>query len=380
MRSGASVGAGSGAATGRDLQLRHAAPASAARAPRPSAWRPRSAGRALSFGSTGSGVFARRLASVLPPPSRFACARMSALVGFAIVLALTSATSSGGPLSVSCFRSNGLKWIVSTTRCTQHRDADRDGEQPVVARRDAAPRGGIDAGGSAPAGAMRAVRRARALPRRRDDAPEHPGSTISGLRRGRRLRARAPAAAARRSAAADAAAVGQRALLGLALRHAFRRRRASRHGGDPGGHGGIVRATVMRDVMAACVDGASRRHPGVAALERRGEQVDRADRDAHRACPAAAAAGRRPASRAAARSNRTRLSRITARRRFGDAFLQQPAQAPVVLHPVLEFGVLRCRSPRNRPAPRRARRRCRRTAARSPATTASSCRWLTRSL
>src|SRR6202022_4315798 len=46
---------------------------------------------ALSLGSAGSGVLARRLASVLPPPSRFAWARMSALVGLETDLALTSA-------------------------------------------------------------------------------------------------------------------------------------------------------------------------------------------------------------------------------------------------------------------------------------------------
>jgi hypothetical protein len=67
-----------------------------------------------SFGSTGNGVFARRSASVLPPPSRFACARMSAFVGLVFDLALTSATSSGGPRSIISRKSNGAKRIASS--------------------------------------------------------------------------------------------------------------------------------------------------------------------------------------------------------------------------------------------------------------------------
>src|SRR5207244_278830 len=68
----------------------------------------------LSLGSTGNGVLARRLASVLPPPSRFAWARISALVGFDVLLALTSATSRGGRLRSNVDRLNGLNLIAST--------------------------------------------------------------------------------------------------------------------------------------------------------------------------------------------------------------------------------------------------------------------------
>jgi hypothetical protein len=70
---------------------------------------------ALSFGNTGSGVFARRSASVLPPPSRFACARMSAFAGADFDFALTSATSSGGPRSSILRRSNGWNRIARTS-------------------------------------------------------------------------------------------------------------------------------------------------------------------------------------------------------------------------------------------------------------------------
>ena len=65
--------------------------------------------RCVSLGSTGSGVFARRSASVLPPPSRLACARMSAFCGRSFVFALTSAISSGGPRSNMRLRSAGAK-------------------------------------------------------------------------------------------------------------------------------------------------------------------------------------------------------------------------------------------------------------------------------
>jgi hypothetical protein len=51
---------------------------------------------APALGSTGIGVLARRFASVLPPPSRLACARMSATTGLVFDFAFTSATSSGG--------------------------------------------------------------------------------------------------------------------------------------------------------------------------------------------------------------------------------------------------------------------------------------------
>src|ERR1700730_11841783 len=72
---------------------------------------------ALSLGSAGSGVLARRLASVLPPPSRFAWARMSALVGLETDLALTSATSSGEASRSNLLKSIGAKRIASTTAC-----------------------------------------------------------------------------------------------------------------------------------------------------------------------------------------------------------------------------------------------------------------------
>jgi hypothetical protein len=67
------------------------------------------------FGSAGSGVFALRGASVLPPPSRLACARMSAFVGLDVDFAFTSATSSGGALSCSLLRSNTWKRSASST-------------------------------------------------------------------------------------------------------------------------------------------------------------------------------------------------------------------------------------------------------------------------
>ena len=51
---------------------------------------------AFALGNTGNGVFARRGSSVLPPPSRLDCARISATAGFSFDFAFTSATSSGG--------------------------------------------------------------------------------------------------------------------------------------------------------------------------------------------------------------------------------------------------------------------------------------------
>jgi len=72
----------------------------------------------IAFCSAGSGVFALRGASVLPPPSRLTCARMSALVGFETDFALTSATSSAGALSCSLPRSNGWKRIARSTTCS----------------------------------------------------------------------------------------------------------------------------------------------------------------------------------------------------------------------------------------------------------------------
>ena len=79
---------------------------------------------------TGSGVFARRSASVLPPPSRWACARMSALVGLVCDFALTSATSSGGPRSNMLERSNGWNRIASSDGVERDRDAERPDDEP----------------------------------------------------------------------------------------------------------------------------------------------------------------------------------------------------------------------------------------------------------
>ena len=84
-----------------------------------------------------------------------------------------------------------------------------------------------------------------------------------------------------------------------------------------------------------------RRHPRRAALERRGEEVDAADRRRARACPAAASAGRPGARRAAGGRSAPGCRGSPCAVVSCDAFLQQPAQAPVVLHPVLELGVLR---------------------------------------
>ena len=70
---------------------------------------------ALSRGSAGKGVLARRLASVLPPPSRWAWARISALVGFVADLAFTSATSRGRALRSKCGSSKGVKRIARMT-------------------------------------------------------------------------------------------------------------------------------------------------------------------------------------------------------------------------------------------------------------------------
>ena len=115
---------------------------------------------ALSFGNTGSGDFARRSLSVLPPPSRFACASTSALAGFSLVFALTSATSIGcaRPRSLITI---GAKRIVSTTAWIAI-------EMPSAhitsrsLRPPASASGGMRAGGSAPAGLIFAVRVPRA--------------------------------------------------------------------------------------------------------------------------------------------------------------------------------------------------------------------------
>ncbi len=166
--------------------------------------------------------------------------------------------------------------------------------------------------------------------------------------------------------------------------HSLRRRRfRGRHSGRRNlGRGGSARqedVRVGRTAIVACTARGRRavrdsgHGAGVAALERRREEVDAADARPAPAFPAAAAAGRRAARRAAAarsgpgcRGSRVAVVSV-------DALLQQPAQAPVVLDPVLEFGVAASRSPRNRSAPRRAPRRCPRTAASRPPITASSC-------
>ena len=112
--------------------------------------------RGVSRGATGNGVFARRSFSVLPPPSRFACARISAFTGFDADLALTSATTSGGPLSLS-LPDPIVKCNVIAIACNA---SDMATAMPNVdIRRGVAnDSGGMRAGGRAPANARRALR------------------------------------------------------------------------------------------------------------------------------------------------------------------------------------------------------------------------------
>ena len=69
-----------------------------------------------STAARGSGELSRRLASVLPPPSRLACARKSACDGLVAVLALTNDTSNGGEM-VACLSSFG------SSKCSDSRIA-----------------------------------------------------------------------------------------------------------------------------------------------------------------------------------------------------------------------------------------------------------------
>ena len=66
---------------------------------------------------TGSGVLARTLRSVLPPRSRFACARASALAGASLVFALTRMTSRGVFGEFQRRASGNVKCTVSRPAC-----------------------------------------------------------------------------------------------------------------------------------------------------------------------------------------------------------------------------------------------------------------------
>ena len=83
--------------------------------------------------------------------------------------------------------------------------------------------------------------------------------------------------------------------------------------------------------------------PGVAALERHVEQVDPRQSRRERRAPGALAGRSGSRTTSGSASKRTRLSRMTVAAHSVDALLQQPAQAPVALHPVLQLGVLRIR-------------------------------------
>src|SRR5690606_18316038 len=67
--------------------------------------------------TTGSGVRARRFSSTLPPRSRFACARTSALAGRSFIITLTNTTSSGALADLTLSASGNRKWIESRTAC-----------------------------------------------------------------------------------------------------------------------------------------------------------------------------------------------------------------------------------------------------------------------
>jgi hypothetical protein len=83
---------------------------------------------------------------------------MSAFVGFVVDLALTSATSSGASLSAKRLKSNGLKWIAAAIAWSVSEMASAVAKSRPL-RGDASASGGMRAGGSAPATAMRAVLR-----------------------------------------------------------------------------------------------------------------------------------------------------------------------------------------------------------------------------
>jgi hypothetical protein len=67
---------------------------------------------------TGSGVFALRLSSTLPPRSRFAWASTSAFAGFSLVFALSSTTSSAWLSGGRRIASGDLKCTAIATACS----------------------------------------------------------------------------------------------------------------------------------------------------------------------------------------------------------------------------------------------------------------------
>ena len=84
------------------------------------------------------------------------------------------------------------------------------------------------------------------------------------------------------------------------------------------------------------------RQAGVATLDRRGEEIDAVDGDPD----ACLGAMRRQVGQALPQRQALEADEVVADHRrggLGDVFLQQPAQAPVVLHAVLEFRVLAVR-------------------------------------
>ena len=334
----------------------------------------------LFFGSTGSGVFARRSASVLPPPSRFACARMSALVGFADGLGVDQRHLERRSLVDQVLEVERREMDHQHDACTSSETPSAVGQELVVARRGAVPRGGIVAGGSAPAGAIRAVRRTGPWRAgggcgrdRRDDGQRLAGRGSRGFaRRGRR--GLLPGGATPGGDAARAATAGQRP--------AVRPEPAPRTGvfggvarrgkaGVSSRHAAMLGVAILAtSVMPMSWHGGrlDRRQksrqavPGVAALERRGEEVDASDRHADRGVGRL----RRQVGHALHERQPVETDQILAdhrrrrlRRRFPAAASAGTSTAPC------GPGIPRtgCRSPRNRPAPRRARRRCRRTAA-----------------
>src|SRR6266536_2866191 len=214
---------------------------------------------ALSRGRTGNGVLARRLASVFPPPSRLACARISALVGLDFDLALTSATSSGGPLRSSAESSKGLNLSASTNAWSRI-------EPPTAV----------------------ASSRSEAV----GSATRNGSDIVRGSDTGTGPRV---ASSAR-----------------LAARHA---------------RGEVVPAPLPWS------------EPGVTRLERHGEKVDAADDKPH----AGVRSERRQVGDTSHQRQRVETNQVLAHHRcgrLGHLFLREPAQAPVMLHAILELGVL----------------------------------------
>ena len=91
--------------------------------------------RGLPSGARGNGVFARRFCSVLPPPSRLACASIRPCSASSCDFAFTSATSSGGSLSKSLSGSRGGSGSRAPRREARARHRQRRREQPVAAWR-----------------------------------------------------------------------------------------------------------------------------------------------------------------------------------------------------------------------------------------------------